>query len=532
MLPQLLPRLDSRHDVVLIKNTFPPKRASTMSKPVKTQQNPVQSVQNQIDKNLDDFAKILEETQQNSSAPVQTNPVDADVLFRRCLMDNIAEGVIFVDRNKVITQWNKGAELITGLSTSNTVGVQFTPELIGLSDEKSADPTDCPVTKCLSSVSSTNNEYSLVGRSGRESKVRLLVAPVGDQRGCIGCVILIQDMTANADLKRQLSLLKNASSLDPLTHVANRGAFEQNLNEYVTAHKLTNATCCLIICDLDFFKKVNDTYGHHVGDQALVAFAQKLQQFVRARDIVARYGGEEFVILCANCDLENAIERAEQIRMSLNRTPQQMLDGKTLSASFGVAELRNDEDATELFVRADKALFAAKKGGRNRVEYSSEPSIEEDLSSTGFETSSTSGLPWRKWKAKPLFCQEYKTSTPLGLLTEKLRGYILETNAIPVHLEQTYVSLLATGVAPGNESKKTEFRVDIEMCEPEDNNSKTRISHLRITIFEPKQRMFRRAYPELHARVMIDLRRFLMLSDEHSDQLERAATSSGRDGNE
>ena len=104
------------------------------------------------------------------------------------------------------------------------------------------------------------------------------------------------------------------------------------------------------MCDLDFFKKVNDNYGHQAGDEALVSFAALLRRHTRAGDLVARYGGEEFVLLCADCDNATATKRAQQIRRGVGEMPQPMLGGRCLTASFGVTELQNG-DTPEAMLR-------------------------------------------------------------------------------------------------------------------------------------------------------------------------------------
>ena len=489
----------------------------------------------EIEKKLAEVEQMLESTDlQAAQTGSATESANIDLLFRTCLLNNISEGVVFVNQGLEITNWNKSAEAITGLGISNILGMKFSPDLIGLKtkDGELNGVTECPVAQALISRQSFNHEYSLIGRSGREAKIELSVTPVFDLDECLGCVVLLQDLTASADLKRQISYLQNANTMDPLTHVANRAEFERSLREYVSAHRVTDSNCSLIVCDIDFFKKVNDTYGHHVGDQALVAFAQTLKQFVRTRDIVARYGGEEFVILCANCDLQSAVQRAEQIRVNLNQTPQQMLDGKTLSASFGVAELKADEDVTDFFVRADKALFAAKQAGRNRVKKASDAVEPTAPERPNFEVSPTTGVEWRKWRNQPLFCEEYCTTTSSDMLANKLRGFITECVARPLHVEQSYASVSAMAVDANNPSKKTWFRVDVEFQEPAKDSSKNNLpeTYIRITIFNQKQGLFGRVHEDLHKVIVTDLRRFLMITDDSTSiKLNPAATSSGRD---
>ena len=484
----------------------------------------VGSPQNNIENKFAEL-KALIKSSDTSSQLFEMSEIE--IQYRVCLMENISEGVIFVNRDKEITCWNRSAEMITGLASTNMIGTEFTPEVMGLNESKN-DSNECAVTKCLKTRKQSSTECTLVGKSGRQLNIDLTVVPVIHSMQCHGAVILIKDLSANTTLKKQLTDLKNSSSLDPLTNVANRAEFERTLRKYVGAHQSTESTCSLIVCDIDFFKMVNDTYGHNVGDQALIAFAQTLQQFVRSRDIVARYGGEEFVILCANCDIDGAASRAEEIRMSLNRTPQAMLDGKTMSASFGVAQMRENEDITDFFIRADKALYEAKQNGRNRVEKAKDETEQEPVSSET-ERSPATGVEWKNISRGSLFCEEYCTSTPADLLADKLRGYILECDAYIRTIEPNYASVTVLATDRKVPSKKTHFRVDIEFHEVDEGKRQVQ-TYIRITIFPPRQRMFRRIHEELHQLLVTDIRRFFMITEDSAAvTLNPAATSSGRD---
>jgi diguanylate cyclase (GGDEF)-like protein len=432
-------------------------------------------------------------------------------------MQHIYEGAVFIDRQRIITCWNRAAELITGLTSANTLGLEFTPSLIGLIpiDEKAQGK--CPVAQCLSTKQSVAWPCKLTGRSGREAKIELTVVPVVHGGQCFGCVILIYDVSVNAELKRQLSELHDTSALDPLTRIANRAEFDRGLREYVFAHRATQSKCCLIVCDIDHFKKINDTYGHNVGDQALMAFAQTLKRFIRSRDLVARYGGEEFVILCANCELDNALDRAEQIRICLNQTPQQMLDGKSLSASFGVSELRVDEGATEFFVRADKALYAAKNKGRNRVERASDRDDDTPPEQPNCERSAVSGVVWPKVPDQALFQEEYRTTTPATMLAEKLRGYVLESQAKIEFVEPNRLAIQIPVADPQRPSRKSQFRVIVDYHQISNKSGRVPETFVRLNIYRGKKiGMFGRHHDELHARLVTEIRRFLMITDDKS----------------
>ena len=292
-------------------------------------------------------------------------PKLAPNLFRQCLLDNLRDGVIFVDARCRILVWSQSVEVMTGISSSRVDGVELTPALLGLNDCQGNPVLENPLIECFEEKRKTSKDFKLIGRSGREVKVEMSFSPVmGSDRSIQGAVILVHDSSVQLDLKRQLQDLYEFSMLDPLTQVANRAEFERVLDEFVRLRNTSDFQCSLIVCDIDFFKQVNDNYNHHIGDQALVSFAGLLKKFVRARDVVARYGGEEFVILCANCDRASAVQRAEEIRLTLTKTPQQMLDGKCITASFGVSELLAGDTATNFFVRADTALLRQGTGAK------------------------------------------------------------------------------------------------------------------------------------------------------------------------
>lgn len=153
---------------------------------------------------------------------------------------------------------------------------------------------------------------------------------------------------------------------DPLTGLANRRALDQRLVEEMGRVRRFGHSVCIIMTDLDHFKKINDTFGHAVGDATLQMFSHILQDSVRSVDFVARYGGEEFVVLLPETLMEGAALLAERIRASAAERVIPTTD-KKLSASFGVTRVRGNETIYDALGRADKALYKAKESGRNRV---------------------------------------------------------------------------------------------------------------------------------------------------------------------
>lgn len=164
--------------------------------------------------------------------------------------------------------------------------------------------------------------------------------------------------------------LGSAAHTDPLTRIYNKGYLLEALDAEFKRAKALHTEFSVVFFDLDHFKKINDTYGHDAGDYVLKDLTALVRTaHLRPKDVFARYGGEEFVILLANTPAKAAIALAERIRASIE-THAFLYDGKRLpvTASLGVAELTTGiEAATTLMKMADKALYSAKQGGRNRV---------------------------------------------------------------------------------------------------------------------------------------------------------------------
>ncbi len=169
--------------------------------------------------------------------------------------------------------------------------------------------------------------------------------------------------------KRLASNLHEMATKDALTGLANRRFLETNINPMLAGIKRRNSTLAILMCDMDFFKQVNDKHGHDVGDQVLKTLAVIMQKAVRASDIVIRYGGEEFLILLTDCKMEKATEVAEKIRTAVEEQLFRIDDitiRKTLS--IGVSIYPDDgEGFWECVKHADIALYHAKDTGRNNV---------------------------------------------------------------------------------------------------------------------------------------------------------------------
>lgn len=165
--------------------------------------------------------------------------------------------------------------------------------------------------------------------------------------------------------EHQRARLERLATHDPLTGVKNRRAMEEDMQAAVAAHARTGADYALIIFDLDHFKRINDLYGHAVGDEVLVECAGLVQRYTRKTDCLYRFGGEEFVLLMPGVRPDGIPAVAENLRYKLEH--ELTNPASSITASFGVAPLHSSDDADRWMARADEALYEAKATGRNRV---------------------------------------------------------------------------------------------------------------------------------------------------------------------
>ena len=398
--------------------------------------------------------------------------------FYRHMMDHVQNGVIFVDTEFRVLDWNATAERMTGKSAASVYQHTWSTDIASLCDINCVrlEPSKCPFAAVLQLGEKIRERLSICREGAPILHVQMEVVPVFDDMGrqCGGAMIL-EDVSETAVLEQKIEHLRERASQDQLTKVPNRGELNRQLPDFVAYHQRTKRPGSVIICDIDFFKRINDTFSHQVGDEALIVFAQILKDSCRETDFVARFGGEEFVLLCSECDFSAAKEWAEAIRKRLHRTPIPAIRNACITASFGVSSVLPGDTSESVLERADQGLLIAKQSGRDRV-----VGLGDDIqgSSQGSQAiehaghaNGSSWWSWRKPQVQAIQKFELGINVPKNVVLEKLKGMITEFQANIIDVDSSKVVLefdckKAPIPATSNE-RLGKFQVVMELVEVE-----------------------------------------------------------------
>lgn len=248
-------------------------------------------------------------------------------------------------------------------SSSETLNVQITGEVraIGASVDNGTDVMQ--IRRQLRERLNSISRHLQAFREREEERTRLSRERTELMRA------RMEEMEGEArKLHARLVDEKRLSLLDPLTQIPNRLAWEQRLAEEMERWKRFRHATCIAAWDIDQFKIINDNFGHRAGDKVLAVVAEALARSIRSTDFVARYGGEEFVMLLPGTSLADGVQLAEQMRQAVAGLGFHFRGNPvSVSISCGITLLRDGDEEHDAFDRADKAMYQAKDGGRNRV---------------------------------------------------------------------------------------------------------------------------------------------------------------------
>jgi diguanylate cyclase (GGDEF)-like protein/PAS domain S-box-containing protein len=294
--------------------------------------------------------------------------------FYATLLDNLYDGVYFVDRERRITLWNKAAERITGFTRTEVLGKRCADNLLRHVDERgnSLCQGACPLAYTLGDGQLRSASVFLHHKDGHRLPVAVGIAPITDnQQNIIGAVEIFRDNSTTVAALEHLKELKDLAYLDALTKVANRTYLENFIVGKFNEFRRLGWSFGVIFVDVDRFKLVNDTYGHQTGDVVLKMVAQTLVKNCRSFDLVGRWGGEEFICIISKLkDADQLMVAAERLRVLVESAWVSLPDCSLhVTISLGVTLARLHDTPETLIQRADELMYRSKTEGRNRFTY-------------------------------------------------------------------------------------------------------------------------------------------------------------------
>ena len=294
-----------------------------------------------------------------------------DEKFYRELLDNLEEGVYFVDRDRKITYWNKGAQRISGYSAEEVTGKACKDSILVHIDDhgRSLCEEGCPLSETIETGRVCDALVYLQHKDGHRIPVSVRAAPIrNDQGKIIGAVESFRDQSRMDAVNQRLQELEKMALIDALTGLSNRRHIEATMQVRLEELARYGWTFGVLFIDIDDFKPINDTHGHEVGDSVLKLVSMTLLNSLRPFDILGRWGGEEFVAVVVNVNKSQLLHIAERALTLVQHSSLFAPSGAIkVTVSIGATMAVAGESVPALLERADVLMYQSKKSGKNQV---------------------------------------------------------------------------------------------------------------------------------------------------------------------
>ncbi len=288
----------------------------------------------------------------------------------RVMLDNLYEGVYFVDCERRITFWNQGAARLTGYSAEEMTGRFCHDNLLNHVDESGNELclNGCPLSDSIRNGVMRESAVYLRHKSGHRVPVLVRTVPIREGGRIIGAVESFTDNSEHRAIAQSLEEFKSHAYNDPLTTLPNRRYTEHFLASRMSEYRTLGIPFGIAFIDIDHFKGINDTYGHNVGDEVLRTVSRTFLGAVRSTDTVGRWGGEEFLAVLPGVTEDILAVVSERIRMLVERAVTRTGERDIMvTVSIGATTAREGESTEEMLHRADTLLYQSKRNGRNLV---------------------------------------------------------------------------------------------------------------------------------------------------------------------
>jgi len=291
-------------------------------------------------------------------------------LFRE-IIEQIADGVYILDRERRIVYWNSGAENIAGFSAGEVLGRRCSDNILIHVDERAQPLCLSGCVACLAMETGEVREADayLHHKAGHRVPIHSRVSPLTSSSGeVVGGIEVFHDNRDQVAARRKIEELERLSLLDQLTGIGNRRFGEAHVTSKLAELETYGWPFGVLFFDIDHFKNVNDTFGHAAGDDVLKMVALTARNAIRAADVVSRWGGEEFAAVIEQVETDTLLEIGDKTRALVQESNIDR-DGEQISVtvSVGATMARPGDDPETLMSRADVLMYASKDAGRNKV---------------------------------------------------------------------------------------------------------------------------------------------------------------------
>ena len=287
------------------------------------------------------------------------------------VLDNLYDGVYFVDRSRTITYWNKGAERITGYKKDEVLGRSCHDNLLSHCTAEGVElcRDRCPLVACMEDGRPREAEVFLHHADGHRVPVLIRAAPCHDEKGnIIGAAETFSSDRGVVTVRRQLRELRHQTQTDALTGISNRSHLEGRLRVLIAEFE-NGGGAGVVFIDIDHFKQFNDAHGHDAGDRVLRMVASTLKHSLRETDAIGRWGGEEFLAILYNVASIGGLKKGcEKLRTLVELSRLDLVEESlAVTISLGGTLLRPDDNADSIVHRADELMYRSKQAGRNQT---------------------------------------------------------------------------------------------------------------------------------------------------------------------
>jgi len=285
------------------------------------------------------------------------------------IIENLYDGLYFVDRDRVITYWNKGAERISGFTADEVVGKSCADNILTHVDSQgnSLCTGMCPLAATIADGTLREAELFMHHKDGHRIPVSVRFSTLTDRDGIIiGGVEVFTDISNQEATKLRVKELEKLALLDNLTQLANRNYIEREIQSRLEEKKRLNVPFGILFIDIDHFKKFNDSYGHDVGDEVLKFVANTFVANTRPFDLYGRWGGEEFIGIIRNINGKELELLGNRVRILIENSYIIHENEKLyVTISIGATLVNRKDTIDSLIKRADTLLYKSKAAGRN-----------------------------------------------------------------------------------------------------------------------------------------------------------------------